>query len=172
MKKHVLPIFFLACAACAQSLFAQTDFKLIETTYVGALSADDNADWTTGWTNYDPENTNYPDPTDLTTLNGMNGSLPVPGEMNITSTLTLDPAKVYALSGLVVIRDGGKLIIPAGTIIRATADLNSTPKNYGSIVVERGGKIEINGTVDKPVIITSSKVAGQRHQGDFGGLLV
>ncbi|HJW29853.1 MAG TPA: hypothetical protein VJ508_11510, partial [Saprospiraceae bacterium] len=148
------------------------NFSLENTPYVGALSPSAGADWTKDWTNYDPIHTNYPDPTDLITLNGMDGSLPVPGELNITSTLTLDPAKVYALSGLVVIRDGAKLIIPAGTIIRASADLNSTPKNYASIVVERGGEIEIEGTVAQPVIFTSSKPAGQRNRGDWGGILI
>jgi hypothetical protein len=172
MKQALLVVLTCISFACLQQVSAQTDFKLEQTTFVGALSADPAADWTTGWTNFDPENTAYPDPTDLTTLNGMDASLPVPGEKNITTTVTLDAAKVYALSGMIVVRDGGKLVIPAGTIIRATADLNTSPKNYGSIVVERGGKIEINGTVSSPVVITSSKAVGSRHQGDFGGLLI
>jgi hypothetical protein len=172
MKQALLFVFTVISSVCALQLTAQSDFKLEQTAFVGALSSNAAADWTTGWTNFDPENTAYPDPTDLTTLNGMDAALPVPGEKNITSTLTLDPAKVYALSGIIVVRDGGKLVIPAGTIIRATADLNASPKNYGTIVVERGGKIEVNGTVTNPVIITSSKAVGSRHRGDFGGLLI
>jgi len=172
MKQALLFLVTLLCAASAPSLVAQSSFKLEQTDYVGALSCDPAADWTSGWTNFDPENTNYPDPTDNTTLNGMDGSLPVPGEKNITNTLTLDPAKVYLLTGFIVVRAGGKLVIPAGTIIRAQADLNSSPKNYGSIIVERGGQIMVMGTKDQPVIMTSSKPVGERHPGDFGGILI
>ncbi|HZV44848.1 MAG TPA: hypothetical protein VFF90_10240, partial [Saprospiraceae bacterium] len=172
MKQALLPFLTFISSMWLQPIAAQSDFKLEQTTYVGALSADPAEDWTTGWTNFDPENTAYPDPTDLTTLNGMDGSLPVPGEKNITSTLTLDASKVYALSGMIVVRDGGKLVIPAGTIIRASADLNTSPKNYASIIVERGGKIEVNGTANSPVVITSAKAAGARHRGDFGGVLI
>src|SRR6187551_569467 len=172
MKKNVFTTLTFLCILGTQLLPAQSNFKLDQVTYVGALSGQPSEDWTLGWTNFDPENTNYPDPTDLTTLNGMDASLPIPGEKNITSTLTLDASKVYALSGLIVVRSGGKLVIPAGTIIRASADLNASPKNYGTIVVERGGDIEISGASNNPVIITSAKPAGQRHVGDFGGILI
>ncbi len=148
------------------------NFTLEHTTYVGALSSDAAQDWTTGWTNFDPLHTEYPDPTDTVTLNGMISTLPVPGETNITTTMTLDAATVYLLKGLVVVREGGKLVVPAGTIIRGLADLSSTPKNYGAIVVERGGQIDVQGTVDNPVIFTSARAAGVRNRGDWGGLLL
>ncbi len=154
------------------TLSAQTDFKFIKTSYVGALSADASADWTKTWTNFDPKTTNYPAPTDLTTLDGTAGSLPVPGVKDITGTLTLDATKTYLLKGLVVVRSGGKLVIPAGTIIRAQADLSVTPKNYASIIVERGGQIEVLGTAASPVVITSAKAAGARDRGDWGGLVI
>jgi ribosomal 50S subunit-recycling heat shock protein len=107
-------------------------------------------------------------------VNGMLAGLPVQGEKNIDAgtTLTLDASKVYLLKGFIVVRNGGKLVIPAGTIIRATSDLSSTPKNYASIIVERGGTIEINGTENNPVVITSAKSIGSRERGDWGGLLI
>lgn len=154
------------------TLSAQTTFKFIKTSYVGALSADASADWTKTWTNWDPKTTNYPAPTDLTTLDGTAAALPVPGVKNITTTLTLDATKTYLLKGLVVVRSGGKLVIPAGTIIRAQADLSVTPKNYASIVVERGGQIEVLGTAASPVVITSAKATGARDRGDWGGLVI
>lgn len=154
------------------TLSAQTNFKFIKTSYVGALSADASADWTKTWTNWDPKTTNYPAPTDLTTLDGTAAALPVPGVKNITTTLTLDATKTYLLRGLVVVRSGGKLVIPAGTIIRAQADLSVTPKNYASIVVERGGQIEVLGTAASPVVITSAKATGARDRGDWGGLVI
>jgi len=171
MKKKLLS-FVSLLAFTLQILTAQTDFKLQQTTYVGALDADLANDWTQGWTNWDPKNANYPAPTDLTTLDGTAASLPVPGEKDITTTLTLDASKVYLLKGLIVVRNGGKLVVPAGTVIRAQADVNANPKNYASIVVERGGQIEINGTKNNPVVFTSAKAAGQRDRGDWGGIVV
>jgi len=173
MKKNLL--FLLSSAFCllfTSALSAQTDFKFEKTTYVGALSADAAADWTKTWTNWDPKTTNYPAPTDLTTLDGMAASLPVPGVKDITTTVTLDATKVYSLKGLVVVRNGGKLIIPAGTIIRAQADLSVTPKNYATLVIERGGQIEVLGTAANPVVMTSAKAAGTRDRGDWGGLVI
>lgn len=174
MKKYFFTLLTLSVVLTAHSLRAQTDFKLQTPSYVGALSWDPSLDWTTGWTNFDPVNTTYPDPTDVSTLDGMNAALPVRGEKDLTSgnTLTLDASKVYLLQGFFVVRSGAKLVIPAGTIIRASADLSSSPKNYASIIVERGGKIEVNGTAAKPVVFTSSKPAGQRQRGDWGGLLI
>ncbi len=151
---------------------AQAAFKLEETDYVGALSADPTKDWTTGWTNWNPKTTAYPVPTDTTTLNGMLPSLPVRGELVVTNTLTLDASKVYLLKGFVVVKSGGKLVIPAGTVIRAQADLNASPKNYASIVIERGGQIEVNGTAAAPVVMTSAKSAGSRDRGDWGGIII
>ena len=173
MKKNLLYLLSGAITLLfASALSAQTDFKFVKTSYVGALSADASADWTKTWTNWDPKTTNYPAPTDVTTLDGTLASLPVPGIKNIAAVLTLDATKTYLLKGLIVVRSGGKLVIPAGTIIRAQADLSVTPKNYASIVVERGGQIEILGTAASPVVITSSKVAGARDRGDWGGLVI
>lgn len=171
MKKNILSFVGLFCLTLSV-LTAQTNFKLQETTYVGALDENIENDWTQGWTNWDPKNANYPAPTDLTTLDGMAAALPVPGEKDITNTVTLDPSKVYLLKGMIVVRNGGKLVVPAGTVIRGQADLNSNPKNYATIVVERGGKIEINGTESNPVVFTSTKAAGQRERGDWGGIVV
>ncbi len=153
--------------ATAFNAAAQSPFYLAQTSFVGALNSDANADWTAGWTNWDPKNTTYPAPTDLNTLDGS-----ATGVKKITGTLTLDATKTYLMKGLIVVQDGAKLVIPAGTVIRAQADLSTTPKNYASIVVERGGKIEVLGTNTNPVVITSSKPVGQRERGDWGGVLI
>jgi hypothetical protein len=171
MKKNLLLILVMLSAFCV-TISAQTTFKFKKTSYVGALSADAAQDWTKTWTNFDPKTTAYPAPTDTTTLNGMVASLPVRGEKILAGTVTLDATKVYLLKGFVVVPNGVKLVIPAGTVIRALADLSTSPKNYASINVERGGKIEITGTVDKPVVITSAKDAGKRDRGDWGGLIL
>lgn len=162
--KKITKLFTVAAAMLATQVNGQF-FEL--TDYVGALSTDPAKDWTANWTNWTPKTTNYAAVTDATTLDA-SGS----GKMEITTTVTLDASKVYLLKGFIDIKSGGKLIIPAGTLIRCEADLNATPKNYASIVVERGGKIEINGTSAKPVVFTSNKAAGSRDRGDWGGIVL
>lgn len=171
MNRKLLIALALLFSLAFNTVSAQT-FQLQGTSYIGALTSDAAADWTKGWTNFDPKNAVYGEPTDLTTLDGTASSLPKPGEKDITGTLTLDATKVYLLKGFIVVRSGGKLVIPAGTVIRAQADLSATVKNYASIIVERGGKIEITGTAAKPVVITSAKAVGARERGDWGGLLL
>ena len=159
MKKLFLAMSLFAVVAAKAQFIEMVD-------YVGALSSDASKDWTKGWTEWDPKSKAYADATDLTTLND------VSGKKEITGTVTLDASKVYLLTSVVQIKDGGKLIIPAGTVIRGLADLNATPKLYASIVVERGGKLEVNGTSSNPVVFTSAKAAGSRDRGDWGGLIV
>lgn len=171
MKKNLL-ILVIFISTAVSTLLAQSTFKFTPTSYVGALSDDPAKDWTKGWANWDPKNTVYPAVTDTSTLNGMLTGLPVRGEKDLTTTLTLDANQVYLLKGFIVVRSGGKLVIPAGTVIRGQADLTSNPRNYASIIVERGGQIEVLGTAEKPVIFTSNKPVGQRERADWGGIVV
>jgi len=134
--------------------------------YAGALSSDASQDWTKGWAEWNPKQASYGVATETTTLNDASGI------KNITGTVTLDASKVYLLTSTCVVRSGGKLIIPAGTVIRGAADLTATPKLYALIAVERGGMIEVNGTTTNPVVMTSNKVAGSRDRGDWGGLVL
>jgi len=134
--------------------------------YAGALSSDASQDWTKGWAEWNPKQASYGVATETTTLNDASGI------KNITGTVTLDASKVYLLTSTCVVRSGGKLIIPAGTVIRGAADLTATPKLYATLVVERGGMIEVNGTTSSPVVMTSNKAAGSRDRGDWGGLVL
>ena len=148
MKKIIITLLsVLLCITGHAQFFEKVD-------YIGALSADKSKDWTSGWTNWNPKNTTYGIVSDTNTLTNPTG------EVNITTTITLDPSKVYLLRSLVVVRSGGKLIIPAGTIIRGLSNSQSTPKQYATIVVERGGYIQIDGTVTNPVVLTSAKPIG------------
>lgn len=171
MKKNLL-ILVIFISTAVSTLLAQSTFKFTPTSYVGALSDDSAKDWTKGWANWDPKNTTYPAITDTTTLNGMLATLPLRGEKDITTTLTLDATQTYLLKGFIVVRSGGKLVIPAGTVIRGQADLNTTPRNYASIIVERGGQIEVLGTAANPVVFTSAKAVGQRERADWGGIVI
>ena len=161
MKKLILIL--VAALGFVSSSEAQFFEKV---NYIGALELSSAKDWTKTWTQWDPKNAPYGNVSDTNTL-----SSPL-GEVNITATLTLDPAKVYLLRSLVVVRNGGKLIIPAGTVIRGQSNSQSSPKQYATIVVERGGYIQIDGAVTNPVVLTSAKPIGSRDRGDWGGLVL
>lgn len=83
---------------------------------------------------------------------------------DIKEDVSLDPAKVYKLTGLVRVKNGGKLRIPAGTRIEAFGGTSS------AIIVEQGGQIFVNGTANKPVVMTSG--LAQKNRGDWGGLVI
>ncbi|MEK0420476.1 MAG: hypothetical protein RLZZ161_327 [Bacteroidota bacterium] len=154
----------MAAGAFFGKASAQQFFEKVN--YLGALDKDPKKDWTVGWTNWDPKNTNYGAVTDSTTLNDASG------QKDVTGTVTLSASKVYLLKSLLVVKAGGRLIIPAGTVIRGRANTNATPKEYATVVVERGGKINVQGTKTNPVIFTSAKAVGSRDRGDWGGILI
>ena len=160
MKK----ITFLSVAVALASQLNGQFIQMVN--HAGALSSDASQDWTKGWTEWNPKQASYGIATETSTLNDASGI------KNITGTVTLDASKVYLLTSTCVVRSGGKLIIPAGTVIRGAADLTATPKLYATLVVERGGMIEVNGTSSNPVIMTSNKDAGVRDRGDWGGLVL
>ncbi|MDO5663943.1 MAG: hypothetical protein Q4G63_01640 [Bacteroidia bacterium] len=82
----------------------------------------------------------------------------------ITATKTLNASVEYLLDGPLLIEDGGVLNIPAGTVIKAK-------KGFGSyILVLQGGKINVNGTADKPVTMTAD--VANAEQGYWGGLII
>ena len=83
---------------------------------------------------------------------------------DISADVTLDPKVEYKLTGPLLVVNGGKLRIPAGTVIKAEKGFNKY------ILVEQGGQIFVNGTADKPVKITSA--AASPAQGDWGGLII
>jgi hypothetical protein len=160
MKK----ITFLSVAVAVASQLNGQFVQMVN--YSGALSSDASQDWTKGWAEWNPKQASYGVATETTTLNDASGI------KSITGTVTLDASKVYLLTSTCVVRSGGKLIIPAGTVIRGAADLTATPKLYALISVERGGMIEVNGTSTNPVVMTSNKAAGSRDRGDWGGLVL
>lgn len=79
-------------------------------------------------------------------------------------TITLNASNVYKLTGKLQINDGAVLTIPAGTRIEATGGTSAY------IAVAQGGKININGTVASPVVMTSGLPT--QAAGDWGGLVI
>jgi hypothetical protein len=86
------------------------------------------------------------------------------GNINQTTTLTSD--KVWTLKGYVYVTDGAKLIIQPGTTIV------SDVAEKGALCIERGAQIIAEGTLEKPIIFTSGKNAGERSPGDWGGIVI
>lgn len=84
------------------------------------------------------------------------------GEVKAGEVVTLDATKTYNLTGAVAVKDGGQLIIPAGTKINATGGTSAY------ITVEQGGKIFANGTASNPVVFTSTAAT----PGSWGGIVI
>ena len=82
----------------------------------------------------------------------------------ITENRTLVASVAYKLTGVLSVKNGATLTIPAGTTIKS----NKGFSNY--IIVEQGGKININGTASNPVKMTSGETTPEA--GDWGGLII
>ena len=93
---------------------------------------------------------------DITTLNSA----------SITGTVVLTKTTQYLMTGFNYVQNGGKLVIPEGTVILGDFETK------GTLIIQRGGKIIANGTADAPIIFTSEKPAGSRAAGDWGGVII
>lgn len=87
---------------------------------------------------------------------------------NITANTTLTSDKVYTLQGYVRVLDGATLTIEAGTIVKGLKD----GANSSALIIERGGKINAEGTAENPIVFTSSQPVGSRNIGDWAGIIV
>ena len=81
----------------------------------------------------------------------------------VSQTVTLDPSVAYSLTSSYIVQAGGELIIPAGTKITANSGGTSV-----YIAVLKGGKIQVNGTAENPVVMSSTT----ESPGDWGGLTI
>jgi hypothetical protein len=94
------------------------------------------------------------------------------GEITVNTTLT---KKTY-LQGLVYVKPGVILTVNAGVTIVGSAgpaipDTVNLSNNKGVLLIEKGAKLIANGTATSPIIWTSSKPAGSRAYGDWGGVV-
>lgn len=85
---------------------------------------------------------------------------------DISTTITLTNDRRWLLRGFVYVTDGGVLNIEPGTLIMG----EKTTK--GTLIVERGGKINALGTETAPIIFTSQFDPGYRNSGDWGGIVI
>lgn len=83
---------------------------------------------------------------------------------NITANRTLYRDTVYVLGAFIQVTDGATLTIQDGTRIEG---------NPGTaLIIMRGARIQANGTAAAPIVMTSSRAAGERQPGDWGGLVI
>jgi hypothetical protein len=88
-------------------------------------------------------------------------TLPLQG--TIASKVTLDASIKYILNSSYIVKEGGELVIPEGTKIEVKADGTAV-----YIAVLKGGKIDVQGTENNPVVMSS---VGS-NPGDWGGLTI
>lgn len=122
--------------------------------YKGAFPVTDGTpatDWTSGWSNFDPENTVYPATT--TTVS-----------TDITTNTTW--SGVVLLQNKIYVKNNATLTIQPGTIIRGDF------ATQGSLIITRGAKINAVGTASQPIVFTSNQTPGNRAEGDWGGLVI
>ena len=81
---------------------------------------------------------------------GVAGAATVEVSDNIATSTTWTANKTYKLKKQIYVLPGATLTIEAGTVIA------SDPADLGSLAVARGAKIYVNGTKEKPVIMTST----------------
>lgn len=85
----------------------------------------------------------------------------------ISASKTLDPEIHYYLTGSLIVTKGASLTIPAGTVIEAT-ELSSDRPQVRYIAISQGAKIFIEGTENKPVVMTASI----KYPEAWGGLVI
>src|SRR5690554_4016491 len=79
---------------------------------------------------------------------------------DLSEDVVLDPTKVYKLTGLVKVKEGASLTLPAGTRVEAVGGTSA------AIIVEQGAQIFVNGTASAPVVLTSG--LSNPSRGDWG----
>ena len=95
---------------------------------------------------------------------------------DVITDMTLDQGE-YKLYGRVIVREGATLTLNAGVIIKAahqdtfkTWANKDNPKvpTIAYLLVEKGGKLIVNGTASQPVVFTSDSLKA----GSWGGIII
>lgn len=86
------------------------------------------------------------------------------GDLDESATLGCD--KDYLLKFNVFVRAGATLTIEPGTTIKGDRDTR------GTLIVQPGAKLVAEGTEARPIVFTSEFPVGERHPGDWGGVML
>ncbi len=93
------------------------------------------------------------------------GAIPVDANGEISEDTTLESGKFYTLDAVTLVNDGVTLTVEPCVKVLGTAPT-------AVLGVLPGGKLEAAGKADAPIVFTSSKEAGERLPGDWGGLII
>ncbi len=85
---------------------------------------------------------------------------------SITGNVTLTNDRTWLIRGYVYIVNGATLNIEPGTVIYGEKSTK------GTLIVERGGKLNAKGTAKEPILFLSQQAPGQRTSGDWGGIIL
>ncbi|MEJ7780497.1 MAG: hypothetical protein WKF68_13010 [Daejeonella sp.] len=99
-----------------------------------------------------------------TGIPGATTSVEVTADITVNTTWTAD--KMYLIKNIINVTNGATLTIEPGTLIKGDK------ASRASLVINRGGKINATGTVDKPIVFTSNQPVGARGAGDWGGIVI
>lgn len=101
------------------------------------------------------------------------------GVDTLVGSITHDTTVVRTtyLKGIVYVDSGVTLRINAGVTIigspgSTAPDTVNLANNKGTLVIQKGAKLIANGTPTSPIVWTSSKPAGSRKFGDWGGVVL
>jgi hypothetical protein len=148
-------------AGHGKSVNVPNDGFFTQVCYTGAIGPNPDDDWTQGWTYYDSAGTTRQD----LHLTGMPNPRPLAilsGNFYINRTLAADSN--YVLRGIVRFKDQATLTIPAGVV------LFGERSTQGTLIIERGAKINAQGTSTAPIIFTSDDPPGLQARGGWGGV--
>ncbi len=152
MKKTLLLIAVICSAVFTTRSQSINDPFFEQVNYFGAFGS---SDWTSGWCNWDPQNTVYP-ATNVTVNSGD----------TIKSNTTWTSNNTYLLNGWIYVKNNATLTIQPGTVIRGDYT------NKGALIIERGSKLIAEGTTSQPIVFTSNEDPGNRDYGDWGGIIL
>jgi PKD repeat protein len=150
MKK----IYTLIASFCLGFGLNAQDAFWTPTTYKGAFPVTDNTpatDWTSGWSNFDPQNTVY-------------GTATTTVSTDITTSTTW--SGIVLLQNKVYVKNNATLTIQPGTVILGDK------ATQGTLIVTRGAKLNANGSASQPIVFTSNQAVGLRAPGDWGGVVI
>ena len=165
-QANVLPSFQPAVGSPAftQAMVVPADGFFEQTCYAGAIGPNPGDDWTQGWTYWDSTGANRQD----LHLPGM----PSPRPLAIYDNVSLyrsqawAPDSNYLVRGQLRVKDQATLTIPAGVVVFEEF------ASLGTLIVERGGKLNAIGTAQQPIIVTSDDAPGTFTRGHCGGIVI
>lgn len=116
------------------------------------------ADWTQGWTYFNETGAGR---TDLDYTKPV-----IIVQTDIAANTTWTSTNNYLLRGRVNVLPPAILTIEAGTAIFGEK------ASLGFLVIERGARIDAQGSPSQPIIMTSDQVPGEMASGDWGGIML